>query len=144
MGQDDQVANLGPPGNQGHSLDQSANKKRQACGLYLLLDGGEESGKPDVMRLISLSHGPHEKILNPDLVQLEQRNDTWRQARGMTNEKYLKRRDIKFFEGSLHHLNGHQSKASRQFHAAGGLNMCGQETDLLPPLKRRKTSEQLK
>jgi len=44
-------------------------------------------------------------FIDQSQAQHEVKNAIWRHENNMTNCKYLNRRDVKFFEGTLSHLN---------------------------------------
>ena len=48
---------------------------------------------------------PSIPFLSTQQADREIKNAIWRADNNMTNNKYLNRRDVKFFEGSLSHLN---------------------------------------
>ena len=64
----------------------------------------------------------------------------------MTNQKYLKRRQVKFFEGTLEHMNNFENlkkrKRNLKISAPTGTSKQSDDHLLLPSLKKRKLDDQ--
>lgn len=124
-----------------NDVEDQKEPRATSCQLYLYNDWNSDNDAP-LKVFTAGSRQVQYPFWTTEQQTREDRNALWRHQNQMTNSKYLKRRKVTFFTGTLAHFDEFQGGKSASKDPLADMQ-SEEEAFLLPPLKRRKTEEQL-